>query len=77
MHDRSIDTGDFYDFKFSLAKDATLSSYPDSLTIAINDAVLSINMADRLLASPQKTVVQMKSLSAATILVYTLAMPGL
>ena len=75
VHDRSIDTGDFYDFKFSQAKDALQTPYPDSMNIAINDAVLSINMADRLTAS--KSVVQMKSLTATTIKVYTGALPGL
>jgi len=68
VHDRSIDTGDFYDFAFKRAKDSKVQPYPDELNIAINDAVLSINMADRLNAA--KTVVQLKSLSAATLKVY-------
>ena len=45
-----------------------MAPYPDELMIAINDAVLSINMADRLTA--KKTIVQLKSLSAATLKVY-------
>lgn len=49
--------------------------YPDELIIAINDAVLSINMADRLTA--KKTIVQLKSLAAATLKVYAGALYGL
>lgn len=67
--DRSIETGDYYDFPFTYAEDKATAPYPDEMVISAGDAVLGINMYDRSRAG--QTTVYLKNLAEVKLPVYT------
>lgn len=66
IHDRNLDTMDFFDFQF---KDAKTNNANDELIIALNDATVMINMYGRESAA-KKPVHSLRSTAATTIKVY-------
>lgn len=73
--DRTIDSGDYYDFSFTYAEDKATSPYPDEMVVSAGDAVLGFNMYAR--SNAGSTTVYLKNLAEVKLPVYTGALHGL